>query len=85
MDASMNWSEELLETLISEGPEITLSIITGNGPIHSGPVGLLWDDASDSLETLMLAQTLAGLGRNSEAIEALELVAQYQWARSEAA
>ena len=85
MDSQNNWSIDLLETLISEGFQATLGRIVENGPIHSGPVGLLWDETAESIEVLMLAQTLAEIGRTEEALEALMLVAQFQWSRAEAA
>lgn len=85
MNQQLNWADELLETLVSEGAGTVLGIIVENGPIQSGAVGLLWDDSADSLEVLMLSQTLAEIGRTDEALEALILVAQFQWSRAQAA
>lgn len=85
MDSMNEWAVELLQTLLNDGPEMALSCIVENGPVYSGAVGLLWDEESDSFEVLSLAQTLAEIGRTDEALDALLLVAQFQWSRAAAA
>ena len=85
MQLANEWAIDLLQTLLSDGPESTLLYIVDNGPVYSGPVGLLWDDSSDSFEVLSLAQTLAEIGRTEEALDALLLVAEYQWSQAAAA
>ena len=85
MNTASDWAIDLIQTLLLDGPETVLSCIVDNGPIYSGAVGLLWDEDADSIEVLGLAQTLAEIGRTNEAVDALLLVAQYQWSRAEAA
>jgi hypothetical protein len=85
MNDGTQWATDLIHTLLEDGPEVVLGLIVGNGPIHAGPVGLLWDDTATSLEVLQLAQTLGELGQTEHAIEALVLVAHTQWRRSAAA
>ena len=85
MDTKSQWLIEMLETLISDGPEVVLGLITDNSPVHGGPIGHLWDDTLDSYEGMLLAATLAELGRDIEAIEVIELVAAYQWSQVAAA
>ena len=85
MDNKNQWLIEMLETLLSDGPEVVLGLIADNSPIHGGPIGHLWDENLDSYEGILLAATLAELGRDLEAVEVIELVAAYQWSRAAAA
>ena len=51
------------------------------------PYGSQWLDEDDiaAVVEVLPAQTLAEIGRPTEALEALVLVAQYQWAHAAAA
>lgn len=85
MNNKNQWLIEMFETLLSDGPDVVLGLIADNSPIHGGPIGHLWDDSLDSYEGILLATTLAELGRDVEAIEVIELIALYQWNQAAAA
>ena len=85
MSVANEWSKELLEALLADGPEEVLSLLAEHGPVQAGAIGLLWDPEADSFEALALAQTLAELGRDVEATDVIEAVAYFQFTQSAAA